>query len=125
MDDDAVPPDIREVDPLHQLSVQIRAGSAPTSLEIEHALEVGFGRLMGLEADLARARKLGAQPGAASAVGDLLHQIEVLRDALLELRTLTSPPGPPRIGYGFVLPDRNPAGQMRPSRRTPGRSRRS
>jgi hypothetical protein len=125
MDDDAVPPDIREVDPLHRLSARIRAGNAPASMDIEHALEVGFGRLMGLEADLVRARKLpAAQPGTASAVDDLLHQIEVLRDALVELRTLSSPPGPPRIGYGFVLPDPNP-GQMRPSPRAPGRPRRS
>jgi hypothetical protein len=125
MDDDAVPPDIHEVDPLHHLSVRIRAGNAPSSMEIEHALEVGFGRLMGLEADLARARKLpAAQPETASAVDDVLHQIEVLRDALVELRTLSSPPGPPRIGYGFVLPDQNP-GHLRPSPRAPGRSRRS
>jgi hypothetical protein len=123
MDDRAVPPDL---DPLHKLSARIRAGNAPTPMEVEHALEVGFGRLMALEADLARARKQpAAEPGTARGADDLQHQIEVLRDALVELRTLSTPTGPARIGYGFVLPGQDPVRQMRPSPRGPGRSRRS
>jgi hypothetical protein len=105
MDNDAVPPDRREIDPLHNLSLRIQAGNAPNQMEIEQALEVGFGRLMRLEADLARARTPGTgAPGEAAVGNDLQHQIAVLRAALVELRTLSSPPGPPRIGYGFVLP---------------------
>jgi hypothetical protein len=126
MNDHAVPPDIREVDPLHNLSARIRAGNAPAPTEIEHALEVGFGRLMGLEADLARVRKQpAAAPGTACGAGELEHRIEVLRDALEELRTLSSSSAPPWIGYGFVLPGQKPVGQVPRSPRESGRPRRS
>jgi hypothetical protein len=110
MDDYAVPPvppESREVGPLHEMSARIRAGNPASRVEVEHALEVGFGRLMGLEAELGRARgavAAGQEPASAGA-DDLQHQITVLRDALAELRTVSSPPGPLRIGYGFVLPD--------------------
>jgi hypothetical protein len=120
------PPEKRVAEPLHALSVRMRSGNAPTTVEIEQALEVGFGRLMGMEAELARARKrAGVDPSAAAEVDDLLSQIGVLRDALVELRTLSSPPGPPRIGYGFVLPGQGPTGHPGAGPPAPGRSRRS
>jgi hypothetical protein len=78
-------------------------------MDVEHELETGFGRLMGLEAELARARRhevAGLEP--ASTIEELQHQITALRDALVDLRTVSGPPGPPRIGYGFVLPHLSP-----------------
>ncbi len=108
MDDYAVPPEFREpreVLPLQEMAERIRAGNPPSSVEIERDLEVGFGCLMGLEAELARARRrVTAGEAPAFLVDELQRQITALRDALVELRSLSSAPGPPRIGYGFVLP---------------------
>ena len=99
---------------------RIRAGDPPGDVEIEQALEAGFGRLIALEADLGRARKAGESSAEASTADDLLREIEALRDVLTELRTLSSPSGPPRIGYGFVLP-RQAGTRRRPgSFRAPG-----
>lgn len=86
------------------MAERIRAGDPPGDAEIEQALEAGFGRLIALEADLGRARKAGAASADAPTADTLLREIEALRDVLTELRTLSSPSGPPRIGYGFVLP---------------------
>lgn len=62
---------------------------------------------MALEAELQRRR--AASGGATDRqvhcdLEDLEEAIAALREALTVLRTLSSPPGPPRIGYGFVLP---------------------
>jgi hypothetical protein len=77
----------------------------PERVEIDGALERGFGRLMALEAELQRVSNEASVPnGPQSRIDDLRDAITVLRDALTELRTLSSPSGPPRIGYGFVLP---------------------
>lgn len=103
MDDHAVPPDIPHVSRLNRLCARIRAGDRPGQVEVERELESGFGRLIGLEAELARARKRASDPVAPS-VEDLMHQITELRDVLTELRTLSTAEEPPRIGYGFVLP---------------------
>jgi hypothetical protein len=104
MDDCAVPPESPDIESLRRMSACIRAGDPPGHAEVEQALEAGFGRLIALEAELGRVRRTGASsPGDTTAEG-LLWQAEALRDALTELRTLSSPPGPPRIGYGFVLP---------------------
>jgi hypothetical protein len=109
-----------ETDPLHELSVRILAGEPPSRVEVEGELEVGFGRLMALEAELARARKrVAAGQEPESVLTELQHQIAVLREALVELRTVSSPPGPPRIGYGFVLPDGCVPGPISGSRRGP------
>jgi len=121
-----MPPEKRDVDPLRELSEQISSGNPPSSMEIEHALEVGFGHMMGLEAEFARAcKRAAADPGAAGEVDELRERIEVLREALVEVRTACSPPGPPRIGYGFVLPGQDPAGHPGVGHRTPRRSERS
>jgi hypothetical protein len=90
---------------LDRLSTSFRSGATPERLEVDEALERGFGRLIGLEAELQRARGNGSAPDESlSPVADLEHSIAVLSCALTELRTLSSPPGSPRIGYGFVLP---------------------
>jgi hypothetical protein len=125
MDECAVPQEFRDLEPVRRMSERIRAGDVPAPAEIEQALEAGFGRLIGLEAELGRARRAEA-PGPMSAVAEeLLREISELRDALTELRTLSGPPGPPRIGYGFVLPGKEQTRRFSPSRRTPGWPRRS
>jgi hypothetical protein len=90
------------------ISAQLRSGEGPGRAPVEGVLERGFGRLMVMEAELQRARAGGSLSEAdRMAVARLQHLIAALRDALTELRTLSSPPGPPRIGYGFVLPQCN------------------
>ena len=86
----------------------LRAGQRLDSREVERALEAGFGALIGLEAELARAQRAGAaaeRPEArAAAIADLKARIDELREALTDLRSLAVPPGEARVGYGFVLP---------------------
>lgn len=88
------------------MSRRLRQGDSPSKRQIEQTLERGFARLMQLEADLQKRPAAGkASPGQAkSDLQDIQEAIEALREALTVLRTLSSPPGPPRIGYGFVLP---------------------
>ncbi|HEY2319760.1 MAG TPA: hypothetical protein VGH67_15745 [Solirubrobacteraceae bacterium] len=120
-----MPQEFRDLEPLRRMSERIRGGDTPPQTEIEQALEAGFGRLIGLEAELGRARPAQA-PGPMGAVAEeLLREICELRDALTELRTLSGPPGPSRIGYGFVLPGKEQTRRFDPSRRTPGWPRRS
>ena len=95
-----------ELEVLLSMSTRIRAAQRVDPQEVECALEAGFGVLIALEAELSRmqssARRAGAvQPAGA---GDVIAQIEAMRDALTELRTVAVPPGQARIGYGFVLP---------------------
>lgn len=95
---------------LEQLSEQMRSGNRPDRLEVDGALERGFGRLISLEAELQRVANRPDPAGRDERVGQLRDAIELLRAALNTLRTRSSPPGPPRIGYGFVLPEsRSPA----------------
>ncbi len=101
-----LPEDVQSLD---CMSRRLRQGDSPSQRQIEQTLERGFGRLMQLEADLQRRRAAAAagdDPQAAADVADLEEAIAALREALTVLRTLSSPPGPPRIGYGFVLPPR-------------------
>jgi hypothetical protein len=88
------------------ISMRIRAGEPADPHEVECVLEVGFGALIALEAELSRAQASArVNPEAHGAViGELKTQINVLHDALTQLRTLSVPPGEARIGYGFVLP---------------------
>jgi hypothetical protein len=122
MDDYAVPPEFRaprEMVALREMAERIRAGSPPTVVEIEHDLEVGVCHLMGLETELARARRRAAGgEDPTSMVDDLQRRITALRDALVDLRMVSCAPSPPWIGYGFVLPDRHAA----PSQPRSGRS---
>jgi hypothetical protein len=97
-----------QVQVVKSISAQLRSGEAPGRVAVEGVLERGFGRLMGMEAELQRAhRDTSAPDGNGRDVAGLQRSIAALRDALTDLRTLSSPPGPPRIGYGFVLPRSN------------------
>lgn len=110
------------VELLELLASRIRADDVPPRLELEAALERGFGRLIGLEAQLQNSRRAesAADPGS-SQVPELERSIAVLSEKLTELRTLSSSPGSSRVGYGFVLPDRRrgPAPQRRSDRQSP------
>jgi hypothetical protein len=79
---------------LERLSEQLRSGQPPDRFEIDGALEAELQRVIQSADDAAEGHET-----------DLRYAIEVLREALNDLRTESSPPGPPRIGYGFVLPD--------------------
>jgi len=99
--------DSSDVESLDGMSRRLRQGETPSERQIEQVLERGFGKLMQLEADLQRQRRIGSDPGGA--IPQLEEAIEDLREALTVLRTLSSPPGPARIGYGFVLPSQDVA----------------
>jgi hypothetical protein len=105
-----LPPDVHSLD---DMSTRLRQGDTPSQRQIEQTLERGFGRLMALEADLQRRRSApdaASDSEAAADVADLEEAVAALREALDALRKLSSPPGPPRIGYGFVLPPRRTGG---------------
>jgi hypothetical protein len=91
------------------MSSRLRDGDSPSQRQIEETLERGFGKLMQLEAELQRRRAPttpAADQASAQDLADLEEAIADLREALDVLRTLSSPPGPARIGFGFVLPTR-------------------
>lgn len=84
--------------------------SAPSAVEIEDALERGFGRLISLEARLQRLSKGIADAGpecdsdSAEDPQALEQEIASLRDALEDLRDRSNPsPGAP-LALGFVFP---------------------
>jgi hypothetical protein len=105
MSDDRVHESTAHIDTLERLSARIEAADSPSRLEVEQALEAGFGCLMGYEVQLQRERGRSSESDATKASDvELLRQTEMLRAALTRLRTLSSPPGPSRVGYGFVLP---------------------
>lgn len=101
-----LPPDVESLD---RISKRMREGDSPSRRQIEETLERGFGKLMQLEAELQKRRAAAPSPPDRHLrveLHDLEEAIATLQEALTVLRTLSSPPGPPRIGYGFVLPMR-------------------
>lgn len=90
---------------LQSMSESIRAGREPGRVEVEQALERGFGALVQLEARLQNVRRAGASGSEPSSEDVLENSIGHLRDALTELQTLTSAETPPQVSYGFVLPE--------------------
>jgi hypothetical protein len=97
-----------ELDALRRACLRIQTGDPGDLSEIERILEGGFGAMIGLEADLSRLRREGALRDELDAerICDLHTSITELSDALTELRTLAVSPEEPRIGFGFVLPER-------------------
>jgi voltage-gated potassium channel Kch len=90
-----------QVELLRELSLRCRSGSAPSPDTIEAALEQAFAELITLEAELQRGRKLGASATTRD-MEAIASDIEALREATEELRSLTTPGSPE--GYGFVAP---------------------
>ena len=105
-----------ELEAIDALLARLRAGDTPSAAEIDDALERGFGRLMALKVQ-ARERRNVARLEDRSAdpvIPELEHCIEYLAGELTELRVSRGPDRASRIGYGFVLPNRqsvNPAGR--------------
>ncbi|MGH2876124.1 MAG: hypothetical protein ACRDRL_20030 [Sciscionella sp.] len=93
-------------DRLRQLRADVRAGERPPRVELERALEAGFGCLVALEAQLQRVRRAGPGTGGARGEDDLRERIDALGEVLGELRGTGSSGGRSRAGYGFVLPRR-------------------
>jgi hypothetical protein len=109
MADDIAHPRPDEVDLLLSMSARLRAAQWTDPHDVEHALEAGFAALIVLEAELSRVllrARAGSEPDAIAAA-ELKTRIEVLREALTDLRTLSVAPGEARIGYGFVVPGRH------------------
>jgi hypothetical protein len=94
------------IEMLGSISSRLRAGERLRTREVEQALERGFGLLMTFEADLQRALNASAEAGepGTSEVEALRGAITKLRRPLIDLRTLSSPDGQSKVGYGFVLP---------------------
>lgn len=105
MADDVPPRPPDELDLLHRMSSRIRAAQPTDQHEVEQALEIGFAAMIGMEAELSRLLRGGSEDIAPGTLDELQRRIAALRDALSELRTLSSPAGESRVGYGFVLPD--------------------
>jgi hypothetical protein len=96
---------------VQRMSADIRSGGPSAGAEIERVLEVGFGCLVGLEAELQNrqvASRGQIEGDAPDGFAELHDSILRLSDGLQELRTLSSPYSSPRIGYGFVLPPSRP-----------------
>jgi hypothetical protein len=103
---DAGVPPLDDLDVLRGMAARIRASQPTDPHQIERALETGFALMIGLEAELSRAQasaRKGSEPDAA-AITEFKARIDMLREALIDLRTLSVAPGETRIGYGFVLP---------------------
>jgi hypothetical protein len=100
---------------LKRVTASIRARQAPLGHEIDGLLESGFGELIALEAKLQResARRSGSLSGGATTergetnATETVRSIEALREALSELQTASGDAETQRVGYGFVLPDRD------------------
>src|SRR5437763_8666735 len=88
---------IAETTRLGELALAFDEANKPSALEIREALELGFARLMSLEAGLQRAG--GRDQG-------LKRQIAVLLGALTRLRELTATGAASWRTLGFVLPER-------------------
>jgi hypothetical protein len=82
------------------------AASAP--LEVEQALELGFAKLIALEAQLQKAQA-AEQAAEQNDLNPLVNEIEDLRGELEQLRAVTaSGPNSSPVAWGFVLPSEAP-----------------
>jgi hypothetical protein len=106
MDQRDVPSTSAQIGALQRMTACARACKCQDPMEVQEALERGFGLLMSLEAQLQRRQRIDPPTDVLAAAGpeDLLGSITALRDALTELRQLSSHSDEPRAGYGFVLP---------------------
>jgi hypothetical protein len=106
MDQRDVPSTSAQIDAIQRMTACARTSTPQDPMEVQEALERGFGLLMFLEAQLQGRRRVDPPTDVLASAGpeDLLESITVLRDALTELRQLSSHSDEPRTGYGFVLP---------------------
>ena len=95
-----------EVGDLRSLADRCVGDRAPAKREVEEALEGGFGRLIALEATLQRVQRSPFESVAEfeGQIDSLRGQIEMLREALAELRRRFPADRPSQLARGFVLP---------------------
>ena len=111
-----------EIENVRLLITSIRDGHRQDPVALAEAQERGFGQLMSLEVELQRAKRAASDAAGSSAeghadalVGEHMHAISELSDALTELRDISCPSdGPSKVGYGFVLPARARPGTSKP-----------
>jgi hypothetical protein len=93
---------------LRALIKSCRGPSPPSRTTVEEALEKGFGRLMALEGRLQQrqaSHTAGARGSEMQSHDDgLVEEIQILREALDELRTRTTSGAISPLAGGFVLP---------------------
>jgi hypothetical protein len=107
MEEHGHPQSLDIVGEITRLAARMRAGEVPPGLELEHVLERGFGSLIHLEAQLQKAKRAAGDAASMAQADALQHQIDILRDALIDVQALSTTEGPPRNGYGFVLPSKH------------------
>ena len=96
------------IEQLDALAARFHSSHKPSELEVQDALERGFGCLMSLEARLQRMRKQtdGNQRRGEPVTSQLLDEIESLRDALTNLRAVSRSDANSWLSQGFILPSR-------------------
>jgi TolA-binding protein len=99
-------PERDHVEDLYSLAARCGRAAPPARLEVERALEGGFGRLVALEARLQRVQAAENEPAAEreSQIASLTDQIEALREALAELQRRVPADPQSYLAPGFVLP---------------------
>jgi hypothetical protein len=99
------------VERINELAAQVGSSRKPSQPEVQDVLERGFGYLMSLEARLQRIRKQTDRKERPDepVTPQLLDEIESLRDALTNLRTVSQSDATSWLSRGFVLPSRNPS----------------
>lgn len=97
-----------EIEAIDCLRARLDSADPPSALEIDQALEQGFGRLMALKARLRELRAEDSQgsPPNHETIDEMDDCVSQLAASLTALRVHTGPNRGARIGYGFVLPER-------------------
>jgi hypothetical protein len=95
---------------LAALAARFGTPAQPPELEVQKALEHGFGYVMALEARRQRTRSETGDHEADPAADErqMLAEIGSIWDALRSLQAASERRQPPRLPAGFVLPARKP-----------------
>ena len=96
---------------LATLTARLGTPCQPSELEVQEALERGLGHLMSLEARQRLERRRSAESQAPRA--QLTEEIDLLREALTKLRTVSQRGPTSWETQGFVLPAPRPSRSRR------------
>jgi hypothetical protein len=113
---------------LHTLATRSSESLPPTPVEVERALERGFGEVMKLEAELQAVGRQRGHDTLPHSCAVLVEEIRLLRAAMAQVRCVNGGAEVYPLAHGFVLPaDGDPPPDLtRPSaevpRRLPSRS---
>ena len=100
------------VEQINELAAQFSSSRKPSQPEVQDVLERGFGYLMSLEARLQRIIRKRTDRNERPdepVTPQLLDEIELLRDALTNLRAVSRSEADSWLSQGFVLPSRKPS----------------